>query len=71
MAKYKAKVWWYELHGGEIEVEADSPEDAKFFMNANLKEKVNEVREKGDSYSDDGNMGYSLIVNGEEEEEEY
>lgn len=28
MPKYRVPIWWYELHGDTVEIEADSEEEA-------------------------------------------
>lgn len=57
MPKYEVGIWWYELHGDTIEVEAENEEKAK----EKARETVEHLGDHGynfsDTYSDKGKCG--------------
>lgn len=55
MKKFEVPVWWYELHGGNITVEAKTAEDAINKVGASLENMVGDIT--GETFSAFGESG--------------
>lgn len=55
MKKFEIPVWWYELHGGKINIDAPSKDKAIGTVNGSLSNMIGNI--EGDTFSDFGDMG--------------
>ena len=54
---FEVGMWWYELHGGKVTVEAETAEEAERIVQENFEQFKNSLKKKQDTYSDLGDSG--------------
>lgn len=66
---FEVPMWWYELHGGKVKIQANSQEEAESIVESNFEKYKMEIKKSQDTHSNDGEYGIDEAIELQEEKE--